>query len=46
SIAIVAKDNVKQFTANVGKIYSEIIGYSPSFYIAEIAGGSHILTCK
>lgn len=46
AIAIVAKDNVKHFTANVGKIYSEIIGYSPSFYIAEIAGGSHILTCK
>ncbi|HGI2312437.1 TPA: galactokinase [Streptococcus agalactiae] len=46
AIAIVAKDNVKQFTANVGKIYSEIIGYAPNFYIAEIAGGSHILTCK
>ncbi|HGD4989956.1 TPA: galactokinase [Streptococcus agalactiae] len=46
AIVIVAKDNVKQFTANVGKIYSEIIGYAPSFYIAEIAGGSHILTCK
>ncbi|WP_277290433.1 galactokinase [Streptococcus orisratti] len=46
SIAIVAKDKVDEFTQNVGKVYTEIIGYAPAFYIAEIAGGSRVLSRK
>ncbi len=42
-IAIVAKDKVEAFTENVGRIYTEKIGYAPSFYVAEIAGGSRVL---
>lgn len=45
-IAIVAKDKVDQFTENVGRIYTETIGYAPAFYIAEIAGGSRVLSRK
>ena len=45
-IAIVAKDKVDKFTQNVGKVYTEIIGYAPAFYIAEIAGGSRVLSRK
>ncbi|WP_155974046.1 galactokinase [Streptococcus ruminantium] len=42
-IAIVHRDQVEVFTGNVGKIYTEVVGYEPSFYVAEIAGGSRIL---
>lgn len=45
-IAIVAKDKVVAFTENVGKVYTEKIGYAPAFYIAEIAGGSRVLSRK
>ena len=45
-IAIVTKDKVDKFTQNVGKVYTEIIGYAPAFYIAEIAGGSRVLSRK
>lgn len=43
-IAIVAKDKVEQFTDAVGRIYTDTIGYAPNFYIAEIAGGSRVLS--
>ncbi|MBM7321219.1 galactokinase [Streptococcus suis] len=42
-IAIVHKDKVDAFTENVGKTYTEVVGYEPSFYVAEIAGGSRVL---
>lgn len=45
-IAIVSKDKVDQFKENVGKIYTEKIGYAPDFYIAEVAGGSRVLSRK
>ena len=45
-IAIVQKDKVAAFTENVGKIYEEKIGYAPAFYIAEVAGGSRVLSRK
>lgn len=45
-IAIVQKDKVDSFTENVGRIYTEKIGYPPAFYIAEIAGGSCVLSRK
>ena len=46
AIAIVAKDKVEAFKENVGHVYTETIGYAPDFYIAEIAGGSHVLSRK
>ncbi len=43
AIALVRKDAVEAFQKNVGKKYEEVVGYAPSFYIAEIAGGSRVL---
>ncbi|MCB5012255.1 galactokinase [Streptococcus mutans] len=45
-IAIVAKDKVAALKENVGRIYTETVGYAPAFYIAEIAGGSRVLSRK
>ncbi|TCD45931.1 extracellular solute-binding protein [Streptococcus sp. X16XC17] len=45
-IAIVQKDKVEAFKENVGRIYQEIVGYAPSFYIAEVAEGSRVLSRK
>ena len=45
-IAIVHKDKVEAFTENVGKTYTEVVGYEPSFYVAEIAGCSRVLSRK
>lgn len=42
-IAIVDKDKVEAFKENVGKVYTEKIGYAPAFYIAEIANGTKVL---
>lgn len=42
-IAIVDKDKVEAFEENVGKVYTEMIGYAPAFYIAEIADGTKVL---
>lgn len=43
AIAIVAKDKVDSFKERVAKTYTEIIGYAPTFYMAEVAKGSHLL---
>ncbi|RPA59844.1 galactokinase [Aerococcus agrisoli] len=43
-IAIVAKDKVDDFQDQVGKVYTETIGYPPQFYIAEISTGARVLT--
>jgi galactokinase len=45
-IAIVAKDKVDAFQENVGREYTSTVGYAPSFYIAEIAQGSRLLSRK
>ncbi|MYU49902.1 galactokinase [Lactobacillus salivarius] len=42
-IAIVDKDKVEAFKENVGKVYTEKIGYAPAFYIAEIVDGTKVL---
>lgn len=42
-IALVAKDQVENFEKNVGKIYEDQIGYSPRFFVAEVADGTHEL---
>ena len=43
AIALVGKDAVESFKENVGRKYQEVVGYAPSFYIAEVAGGSCLL---
>lgn len=43
AIALVRKDAVDTFKENVGRKYQEVVGYAPSFYIAEVAGGSRVL---
>ena len=43
AIALVRTDAVEAFQKNVGQKYEEVVGYAPSFYIAEIAGGSRVL---
>lgn len=43
-IAIVQKDKVEQFKASVGHMYINKIGYAPDFYIAEISGGTRVLS--
>lgn len=45
-IAIVHKDHVDAFTETVGRIYTETIGYEPSFYLAQVASGSRVLLRK
>ena len=42
-IAIVDKDKVEAFKENVGKVYTEKIGYAPAFYIGGIADGTKVL---
>ncbi|WP_049553398.1 galactokinase [Streptococcus sanguinis] len=43
AIALVGKDAVESFKENIGRKYQEVVGYAPSFYIAEVAGGSRVL---
>ena len=43
AIALVNKDKVEAFEEAVGKRYEEIVGYAPSFYIAEVAAGTRVL---
>lgn len=40
TVSIVKEDCVDSFTSNVKELYSEIIGYEPSFYIANISDGA------
>ena len=41
AIALVHKDHIDAFKANVARVYTKEIGYAPSFYIAEVADGAH-----
>lgn len=43
AIALVNKDKVDAFKEAVGKRYEEVVGYAPSFYIAEVAAGTRVL---
>lgn len=40
SVSIVKKDLVYNFIQNVGRKYAEIMGYKPSFYVANIGFGA------
>lgn len=39
AVSIVREDAVERFTQQVGKVYTEKIGYAPSFYISDIGDG-------
>ena len=41
TISIVKNENIDDFKKNVGEIYTKRIGYEPSFYVANIADGTH-----
>lgn len=41
TVSIVKNDKIDAFKENVGKAYTEKIGYAPSFYVASIADGTH-----
>lgn len=40
TVSIVKEEFVDSFTSNVKELYSEAIGYEPSFYIANISDGA------
>lgn len=44
AIALVQKDRVDDFTKAVEAVYRQTVGYAPSFYRAEIAGGARVLS--
>lgn len=41
AIALVKRDQIKVFEANVSQVYTTKIGYAPSFYVADIGPGAH-----
>lgn len=41
TVSLVKNDAIPAFKENVGKAYTEKIGYAPSFYVASIADGTH-----
>ena len=43
TVSLVRNDAIPAFKENIGKAYTEIIGYAPSFYVASIADGTHRL---
>ncbi len=43
TVSIVKKDAVDSFQKVVGEKYTEIIGYAPSFYVADIADGTGVI---
>lgn len=44
TVSIVAKDKIEQFKEEVAKAYNEIIGYAPTFYVADVADGTRVIT--
>jgi galactokinase len=43
TVSIVKSDAVEAFKKNIGAAYQKKIGYAPSFYVANIADGTHKL---
>jgi galactokinase len=41
TVSLVKNSAIPAFKENVGKAYTEKIGYAPSFYVANIADGTH-----
>lgn len=44
TVSLVRNDAIPAFKENIGKAYTDIIGYAPSFYVASIADGTHRLS--
>ena len=44
TVSIVKTDAVEDFKNVIGKKYTEIIGYAPSFYVADISDGTRKLS--
>ncbi|MBP2631169.1 MAG: galK [Firmicutes bacterium] len=40
TVSIVAENDVEAFIENITKVYTEKIGYAPSFYVANIVNGA------
>lgn len=43
TVSIVRNDAIPAFEKNVGEAYTRKIGYAPSFYVASIADGTHVI---
>ena len=43
TVSIVKNDAIPAFEKNVGEAYTKKIGYAPSFYVARIADGAHVI---
>ena len=43
TVSLVKNEAIEAFKAKVGQAYTEKIGYAPSFYVANIADGTHRL---
>ena len=41
TVSLVKNEAIEAFKEKVGKAYTEKIGYAPSFYVANIADGTH-----
>ncbi|SDP40150.1 galactokinase [Selenomonas ruminantium] len=41
TVSLVKNEAIEAFKESVGKAYTEKIGYAPSFYVANIADGTH-----
>ena len=41
TVSLVKNEAIEAFKEKVGKVYTEKIGYAPSFYVANIADGTH-----
>ena len=41
TVSLVKNEAIESFKEKVGKAYTEKIGYAPSFYVANIADGTH-----
>lgn len=43
TVSIVKNDYIDSFKNNIGKAYTQKIGFAPDFYVADIGSGTHII---
>lgn len=46
AIALIHRDDVDEAILNIGKTYESEIGYSASFYVAQIGDGAREITAE
>ncbi|MGL5548224.1 MAG: galactokinase [Culicoidibacterales bacterium] len=46
TVSIVKADAIADFKANVAQAYTAKIGYAPTFYVADVANGTHVLATQ